>query len=295
MPKYLRSLIIAATAIVAVSMPARAQDDPRGEMETRSRQVIDESKKLFNEGNQHYKNRKYPQAVVAYQGSIDIKPEFPNAHFGLGMAYQKMRKFDQALASLDQALVLKVDYHKALLVRARVQMDKKNYSAAVIDYEAALALKPQDPKTFFNLALANQRKGDKTAAIAAYEAAVALKPSYTKAHKNLGLLYEKQGDTAKAARAFGNACRTSRSDASACAKRAEQLNQLGKFEQAEKAAQLALDRKPGYAHALVTLGEALEGQRLFAAAVEQYRKAAGDPTWGPTATYKIEQISRRDG
>ncbi|MAE72136.1 MAG: hypothetical protein CME06_16915 [Gemmatimonadetes bacterium] len=289
-PCYLTLVLLAA------SFPAQAQEaDPRGEMSVNERKVVDPSKQHFNEGNAAFKARDYQGALASYKKSIEANDQNANAFFGLGLSYRKLRKPKEALVALDRAVAIKPDHDKAISTRGSVKMDLRDYSGSVADYKAVIELRPRDVKTYFKLALAHDKQGSPAAAIGAYEKAVEIKPSYTKAHKNLGLLLEKQGDTAKAVTAFRHACEGSRSDASACTKWAENLTKLQRFSAAEKAAEKALERKPGDAFALVTLGEALEGQRLYDAALEKYEQAKNDPTWGPTAVYKIEALKKKRG
>lgn len=289
LPRLTPLLIFAGLTSVAAQ-----SNDPRGDMELQTREVVDQAKKAYNDGNTAFRARDYPKAAASYQAATEHNPEYANAFFGLGLTFRKMRRSSDALSALDKAIELKPEHSKALATRASVRMDQKDYKGAVADYTAATEVRPNDYKTFFKLALAQDRAKNTAGAISAYQQAVKLNPKYAKAHKNLGLLQEKAGNTDGAIRAFKNACESG-SDSSSCTKWAENLAKARRYEQAEKAVQTALKRKPGDAYSLVTYGEILEGLHNYDYALQQYEKAKGDATWGPTATYKIEALKKKRG
>lgn len=59
---------------------------------------------LTNLGFAYFKTGDYPRAVEYYQEAIEIAPNFPMAHHGLGRTYMAMGKYQEAVASLETAV-----------------------------------------------------------------------------------------------------------------------------------------------------------------------------------------------
>jgi eukaryotic-like serine/threonine-protein kinase len=51
-------------------------------------------------GNEHYYDRKYPEAIKAFRDAIAMSPKFPPSHFGLGRVYQAQGNYAEAIAEL---------------------------------------------------------------------------------------------------------------------------------------------------------------------------------------------------
>lgn len=60
----------------------------------------------FEKGNEHYKNRKYEEAVQAYKSVLDAGKESAELYFNLGNSYYKLNKVAPTIYYYEKALVL---------------------------------------------------------------------------------------------------------------------------------------------------------------------------------------------
>lgn len=60
----------------------------------------------FEKGNEHYKNRKYEEAVQAYKSVLDAGKESAELYFNLGNSYYKLNKVALTIYYYEKALVL---------------------------------------------------------------------------------------------------------------------------------------------------------------------------------------------
>lgn len=68
---------------------------------------------LFLEGLQRQQEKRFPEAIQAYERSLRIDSDQPETLSNLGFCYKSMRKFEQAVASYHRALALKPDLAEA--------------------------------------------------------------------------------------------------------------------------------------------------------------------------------------
>ena len=126
-----------------------------------AKQVLEQAKKQELSGeNLHFIDAQINQnmgrleeAEASYKKSIELKPDFAEAHSNLGVVLYGLGKLDEAEASLRQAIALKPDYAEA----------------------------------HSNLGLMLQELGRLGEAIASLNKAIALKSDYVEAHHNLGV------------------------------------------------------------------------------------------------------------
>ena len=103
--------------------------------------------------------------------AIALKPDYAEAHNGLGLALKEKGRLDEAMAH----------------------------------YQRAVALKPGSPDVHNNLGNGLKQYGKYGEAIAHYQRAIALNPDYAEAHNNLGNALKEQGQFDEAQRAYQRA------------------------------------------------------------------------------------------
>ena len=64
---------------------------------------------------------KLPEAVTQYEQALRINPDFPEAHFNLGLALEKLGRTPEAIAHYRQAVKLQPDFLPATSALARLQ------------------------------------------------------------------------------------------------------------------------------------------------------------------------------
>jgi len=170
---------------------------------------------------------------------VELKPDYAEAHYNLGLALQDLGEAEKAVASLRQAVKLKPDYAEAHNNLGRALQDLGKLDEAIVCHRRALELKPDYAEASYNLGNALKDQGKLNEAVLCYRRAARLNPDHAEGHNNLG-----------------NA-----------------LRELGKLDEALACFRRALELKPEYANAHNNLGNALNDQGRPEEAVACYRRA----------------------
>ena len=148
---------------------------------------------------------RFEEVIELLHKTLTLKPDYPEAHYNLGIALKKKGDVKAAIASYKNALQLEPNYaeaHYSLGIALHQQGDLDN---AISEFRAALQLQENYPEAHYNLGVSLKKQGDLTGAIASYSAALKLKPDYPKAHYNLGNAFQDAGDPIGAISAFKTA------------------------------------------------------------------------------------------
>jgi tetratricopeptide (TPR) repeat protein len=54
-----------------------------------------------------------PPAIEAYEKAIEIKPDFNEAYYSIGVAYANLSKFEKAIEAYEKAIKIKPDFNEA--------------------------------------------------------------------------------------------------------------------------------------------------------------------------------------
>ena len=128
------------------------------------------------------------EAVAHYRKAVELKPDFAEAHYSLGMVLQQQGKIDEAIVHYRKALESQPD-----LVEVRNNLGIAlagcgKADEAIVQYQKALEIKPDFAEVHNNLAGVLVGRGQADQAIAHYQKALEINPDYVEAHDNLGLL-----------------------------------------------------------------------------------------------------------
>lgn len=280
---FLCSLIFGIAAV-------RASDQTNAEVSTESTEHVES----YNKGNTLFRARKFTAAIEEYARAVELKPDYAEAFWAMGLCYNNMRNKQKAIDSFSKAIDSQPSYAKAYSARGSVYLSDKKFPAAINDYKKATEFNPRNEKNHFKLGFAYASSGMNQSAIKSYNRAIQWNDGYSKAYYNLGDCYSKTGNLSKAAWAYENAARTKSGYYKAYFKLTEVKKARKDFPGAERAVKKCLELRPAEAGALVLYGEILEGRGKPGAAMVQYKKAFDDPTWGPTAKYKFELIKSKN-
>lgn len=128
-----------------------------------------------NLGYGYLKLKKYPQALLNLNKSIETDPDLPMAYISLGEYYLELKKYPEAIAKFDFAL------------------DMEN----IADQDRSVA--------HYNRGLARYRQKKLVQALTDLDQAVALNPEFTEALEANGIAYYDSGDLCKAHTLFKKA------------------------------------------------------------------------------------------
>lgn len=103
--------------------------------------------KLFEEANEHYKNRQPQNAIPLLLEAIEKDSTFVEAHTLLGYVYIDSREKENALKSFKKALRINPSFSSLnLFFAAQLSMELGDYQSAKIDFERYLLLPKADPR-----------------------------------------------------------------------------------------------------------------------------------------------------
>lgn len=72
--------------------------------------VYDVSKTHIKNGNRHFNNAEYFEAIVEYNVAIRLNPTNPNIHYNKGVALMKLGRHDEAVGCFDKVVKLSPNY-----------------------------------------------------------------------------------------------------------------------------------------------------------------------------------------
>ena len=219
--------------------------------------------------NQH----KIKQAEAGYRKAIEIRPDFPEAHTNLGLMLFQQRKFAQAEAACRRALDLKPDLVNALVDLGSTLIATGRFSEARNVLHKATNLEPNLAAAQNNLGRALLGLGEFSRAESAIRKAVELAPDLPQARINLGNALEAQGEYSRAEEAFRKAIEIApnRPDAYVCLGIA--FMNRRQFADAEAEFRRAIRVEPNCFEAYDSLGNLLLFQRKHNDADAAYRQA----------------------
>ena len=179
------------------------------------------------------------EAIGFYEKALAQQPNFPDAHFNMGLAYERLGYHDEAASALrkactlkptdarfwtalggtlksldqledavtafDRALEITPGYFRALHNKGVTLRMLQQPEEALKCYTAALTQAAHVPELHFNLACAAYDAGDIKTADASLQRAIGLQPDFVMAHETLNKMYWEHGDTDRFTQSFEKA------------------------------------------------------------------------------------------
>jgi tetratricopeptide (TPR) repeat protein len=162
----------------------------------------------YNLGRLLLESGDLPRGIAAMQETIRLHPDFPEAHQALGMAYTEQGDFEDAIVHLERALAL---HPQLTVVRnhlGRLYLAQGRLEEAIQTFRALIAEVPDIPEARHNLAVSYARQGRPEPAIEQFREALRLRPNFHAARIDMATLLLEAGrlheaiDTLKAALAL---------------------------------------------------------------------------------------------
>lgn len=175
-PVY-RTAIFAALSIVLLSFNLYAQKPT--------------AKTFYDIGMENSKNAEYSEAIDAFEHAIKLKPDYAEAHFGLGNVYYSLHRYTEAIDEYKNAVEAKPEYFDAHVTLGVVSSMLSRYDEAIDAFKKAVKIKPKNAEAFYNLGNIYMEVERYKEAAGAFEKAIELRPELAEAHYNLGICYLK--------------------------------------------------------------------------------------------------------
>ena len=100
-------------------------------------------------------------AILYFNSALQLKPNYPQAHFNLGIALHEQGDLIAAIASYNSALQLKPNYPEAHNNLGNAHKKLSDLTAAIASYNSALQLKPNYQTLFTTWALRSKSRATK--------------------------------------------------------------------------------------------------------------------------------------
>jgi tetratricopeptide (TPR) repeat protein len=179
------------------------QSVPLGQATTPSLEALE----AWSEGQFHWGQRRFDEAVTLFQRAIELDPSFAMAHQELGGAYYYMgdrqngeRHFETSVSLTDR-----ITERERLWIQAEIENWRENYESAVAAYNIYLTRFQDDLSGWFRLGFAQMRQGHSPEAVQAFARVAELDPTNVAAYINLATSYNQLGEREKALEHYLNA------------------------------------------------------------------------------------------
>ena len=146
-------------------------------------------------------------AIRQYRAALALDPSLADAHNNLGFALAAQHRTQEAIAEYREAIRLKPDvarFHHGL---GKALASQGNVDDAVVSYGQALRLDPRLPDVHNNLGVALMARGAPAEAVAQYREELRLQPARAEVHSNLGVALATLGRREEAIGEFTEALR----------------------------------------------------------------------------------------
>ena len=130
--------------------------------------------------------KQYDVALENYKKALEIKPDYAEVYFNMGVALKDKGDLNAAIDCYKQAIIIKPNYAAAYNNMGNILTDKGNPEAAIDCYKQAIIIKPNYAVAYNNMGSAQKDTGDQDAAIVSYKKALKIRPDYDGAYKNIG-------------------------------------------------------------------------------------------------------------
>ena len=170
------------------------------------------------------------------QKPTEIKPDYVEAQFRLGMVYSLKGEDEEAAECFKKCLELQPEFHDALYNLGVIYQKQNNLQEAISCYKNAIQLRSDFEKSYFSLGSIYEKQGIQDRAIYCFKKAIELKPDFFIAYNSMGIVYQK----------------------------------MKRFEKAMSCYRSALAIKPDYEAAYVNMGNLYFDLNLCNKAIENY-------------------------
>ena len=144
-------------------------------------------------------------AIASFKKAIDIKPDYAEAHFNLGITLQELNNPNEAIKYYETAISIKPAYPIAHNNLGLIFLGLNQLDFATEHFKWAISYNPEFAEAHNNLGATLQKRGQFESSIKQYFKATTINPNYTQAFNNLGIIYQTLGHKIEAITHFQKA------------------------------------------------------------------------------------------
>ncbi len=214
-----------------------------------------------------------PEAIADFQRSLEIKPDYAEAHYNLGKALVHLGRLPEAIEHYHEALRIRPEHADTYDALGNALYQEGRMAEAIEQYRQALRIQPLHANAHNNLGVALAQLGQLPEAIEQYQEVLRLRPDDVEAHNNLGIALVRSGRLPEAVDQYQQALRLNPNHAGVRTDLGIAFAEMGRLPEAIEQYQQALRLRPDYAEVHLNLANALLRTNRAAEAIGQYREA----------------------
>jgi tetratricopeptide (TPR) repeat protein len=146
---------------------------------------------LLNEG-------KFEEAIEKFTEVITEDPSNPLFYYYRGMAFERTGDLEKALVDYQKSVELKPDFVLPTSSMGKIYAKQQEFEKAIEFYQKAAELGDQDVLTFYNLGTSLMNIGNQAEAKGIFEKLISLDANFSDAYYHLGIIYIGLGNSAVA-------------------------------------------------------------------------------------------------
>jgi tetratricopeptide (TPR) repeat protein len=201
---------------------------------------------LCNKGAALAQIQRYEEALLVLDEVIKVEPDFPGAWYNRGAVFSQRYQYEEAVAAYNEALKYKSDFFDAWINRGDSLDELGQYKEAVESYDKALKLKLDDFIAWYNRGILLGKLGRYKEAIESYDKALKLKSDFPEAWINRGYALNKLGCYKESIASCEEALKYNPDHPQAWFNIACSQSQLGEIDQAIASLQKAIEINPKF-------------------------------------------------
>jgi len=163
-----------------------------------------DAREAYDTGMRLVKASRYDQAILNFNRTVDLQPDFAEAYRMRGRAYVAQSNPEQAIRDFTRLAELVPGDTLALVERGFARLDTKDYANAISDASRAIALDPRLARAYNLRGTARRAAGDSRKAIEDFSQAVKLEPNLDNYFQRAST-YQRLGEHARAIADFNKA------------------------------------------------------------------------------------------
>lgn len=156
------------------------------------------AKSYVYKGHIYFANDKYAEALAAYENATDYIKDNDKLYQNLGTTRYKLGQFENAIKAFNLSIAINDENPDAFLGRALAFAKSERPKKAIQDFDSALELDPESAKVYHERGICKAILEDWHGAVADLEMAVTLEPDNAGTLEKLGNCYYQLNDFNKA-------------------------------------------------------------------------------------------------
>ena len=143
---------------------------------------------FMSKGNEYINQKKYLEAIDAFNKALDTEPITPEAYYSQAICYKRMKNYFEARLTLEMAMTMK-ESAEFMVEMANIEIAENNYTKAKSWLLKAIEIDPENDIAYQHLARVYYVSDELDKSIKAYESSLKLNPSNRGARSILIQLY----------------------------------------------------------------------------------------------------------